>query len=485
MSNESRTFRDAGGIRGMAARWVIIGQMTLKTATHLGGEAGGFVDMAVLRDTKDGRPLLPGTSLAGALRGHLADVLGGYRSKEHRDVPVFFGAARSDDEGSQSPLIVFDSLGVTPASQPVEIRDGVAIDPATGTAETHKKFDFELLPAGTLFPVRLELVVPDAASEPKLLGCLAITLEGLQEGEISLGMRRSRGMGAAQTRKWRALRYDLTTPEGWLGWLTADHESPIPDDATAHESPRQAIQAAYPGLAFPSTKDQRERIVIDLALQLAGDLLVRSPAGDPTAPDVVHLHSAGKPVLPGTSIAGALRAQALKIARLVRASWGDGDEWIKQLFGPRFEKNRSSDSQEANASRLRISESFVESGVARRQARIAIDRFTGGVVQGALFDEEVQSGGDLSLRLELRKPSEPEIGLLLLVLKDLLSGDIPVGGAAAVGRGILKGEGRIRMADGTKHDIAADLRISEETKSFFNSLIQAFHEAPLKSEVKA
>jgi predicted TIM-barrel fold metal-dependent hydrolase len=44
---------------------------------------------------------------------------------------------------------------------------------------------------------------------------------------------------------------------------------------------------------------------------------VRSPASDAGAPDVVHLHSAGKPVLPGTSLAGVMRAQALRIARLV------------------------------------------------------------------------------------------------------------------------------------------------------------------------
>jgi hypothetical protein len=43
------------------------------------------------------------------------------------------------------------------------------------------------------------------------------------------------------------------------------------------------------------------------------------------------------------------------------------------------------------------------------------------------------------LRFELRNPRDGEVGLLLLVLKDLLTGQLPVGGTSSVGRGVLMG----------------------------------------------
>ena len=144
---------------------------------------------------------------------------------------------------------------------------------------------------------------------------------------------------------------------------------------------------------------------------------------------------------------------------------------------------RSKDSQNepAKASRLRISESFIEDSDARRQTRIAIDRFTGGVAQSALFDEEVQAGGRLHVRLELRDPEDSEIGLLLLLLKDVLSGEAPVGGASSVGRGFLEGTAEIRRSDGKHYRIESDLKVEEKALKDFNEWIKAFHQPALKN----
>ncbi|HXK58582.1 MAG TPA: RAMP superfamily CRISPR-associated protein [Acidobacteriota bacterium] len=478
MNDELTQVADGGGVRSMTARWVITGEMCLQTAAHFGGAGDSAVDMAILRDPKDGVPLLPGTSLAGALRSHLADVLGGYLSPECPEVTALFGGVRSDDAGSQSPLIVFDSLGRLPrGAAALDIRDGVAIDPATGTAEAHKKFDFEILPAGTCFPLRLELIVGNTEQEEHLVGLLVAALNGLADGEISIGMRRSRGLGVVKVDRWKVLRHHLAAGKGWLAWLLSDHEKPIGDDVPGYDSVKEAIQAACPSLEINELEDKRRRLLVDLELELVGDLLVRSPGTDAGAPDVVHLHSAGRPVLPGTGLAGALRAQALRIARLVRESC-DGELWVDQLFGPRLEENDDSlQGENAIASRLRISESFIENGEARRQVRIAIDRFTGGVVPGALFDEQVHRGGKLQVRLELRNPDDPEIGLLLFLLKDLISGEIPVGGASSVGRGILHGTAEVRLPEGKVYGVAEDLGVSEEARRIFDSKIRAFSEA--------
>ncbi len=71
---------------------------------------------------------------------------------------------------------------------------------------------------------------------------------------------------------------------------------------------------------------------------------------------------------------------------------------------------------------------------------------------GALFDEEPDYGGHVSVRMELRQPEEGETGLLLLLLKDMLSGDLNVGGAGSVGRGVATGTGIIKW-DGREIDL--------------------------------
>lgn len=427
---------DPGGVRAISARWVVTADLVLQTATHLGGEVDA-ASMLLLRDGRDGGPLLPGTSITGALRSHLVDRLCGYRAAETDErIAQLFGGRLGDDEGTQSPLIVFDSLGVLPDGRQVEIRDGVQIDAARGTADEHKKYDFEVIPAGTRFPIRFDLLAPAAETESQLVSLLGATLSGLS-GDIAVGARRSRGLGAARAQSWRAVRYDLTTADGWLTWLLAD-DGGAPQAESASDL-ATALRGAWPQLALHAVADRRRRDLITVELASRGPLLIRSAPAEPSTPDTVHLRSAGRSVVPGTSLTGVLRARATRIARIARLEHDDAERWVDAVFGPRLDGIPDRDEIDACASRIRISESFVEGGVRRRPSRIRIDRFTRGVVPGALFDEEVLHGGQIQVEIELRESRPGELGLVLLVLKDLLSGELPIGGSSAIGRGAVWG----------------------------------------------
>jgi CRISPR/Cas system CSM-associated protein Csm3 (group 7 of RAMP superfamily) len=88
-----------GGVRKVAARWVITGELELDSAAHLGnGESSEIVDMPLLRDRAEGRPLLTGASLAGALRSHLNDVELGFEVEEQRNASALFGGQRGDKD---------------------------------------------------------------------------------------------------------------------------------------------------------------------------------------------------------------------------------------------------------------------------------------------------------------------------------------------------------------------------------------------------
>ncbi|MFP4411320.1 RAMP superfamily CRISPR-associated protein [Coleofasciculus sp.] len=470
--------------RHIIKRIIVRGTLVLKTPTCLGnGDADSPTDLPLLRDSISNHALLTGSSIAGALRNYLRERNKGYNisDRRHEIVAQLFGdlmayehekhlteaekiERRSQD--TQSPLMIDDALSKAPIQ--AELRDGVKINSVTRTAEAKKKYDLELLQAGTTFPLCLELLIvredqeitlvkalaietliqeshsfptllfkwlaQQGENEIKLIKSLALALQGLAKGEIHLGMKKRRGFGRCNVKAWQVWEFDLTQDEKRLEWLLFEHW--CTELSPEHET-YSSIATAF-GVSLDEEEDRRDRFFLEAKFTLASPLLIRS-GQDSTgcAPDVVHLrsHRDGelKPVLSGTSLAGVLRHRAERIVNTLDKS----KKIVNDVFGF-VEEN----SKQAQASRLVVHESVIENTDDLVQNRIAIDRFTGGAYHGALFSEQPIFGTDethLTLELELRQPRKAEIGLLLLLLKDLWTSDLPVGGESSIGRGRLQG----------------------------------------------
>jgi len=409
--------------RKLKERIIITGTLVLETPTHLGnGDTDSPLDMPLLVDALKGRALLPGSSLAGALRQVLDETAG----------EALFGQTNSS-KSRESYLLVDDALAETYSR---ELRDGVAIDPKTRTAEKNKKFDMELLAAGTGFPISMEFLVPQTEGEV-LIRHLAVALSALERGDIRLGKRKRRGLGKCKVSAWKVCRYDVTTLASLKGWLNQEERGFCQEGDNIAE------------LLGVEIEDRGRRgFHMKAVFALDGSLLIRSGFGEPNSPDTVHLHSQRNgedvPVLSGTSIAGALRARAMRIANTLDK---DGKAWADRLFGNRqYGKQK----KELTASRVWVEETVIENPLELVQTRVKIDRFTGGSYPAALFNEQPVWGRlnqqtlvSVELYLEPstkpEEPIEPEIGLLLLTLKDLWTGDLPLGGESSVGRGRLRG----------------------------------------------
>jgi CRISPR/Cas system CSM-associated protein Csm3 (group 7 of RAMP superfamily) len=434
--------------REISERIIIEGELELVTPAHFGtGDADSLTDMALLRDESEGRALLPGASIAGALRSYWRERTKGYeREKQHS---VLFGARRAEtneDQAYQSALIVEDALGELPQ---IEVREGVAIDATTRTAEDKKLFDMEVLRAGTRFGLRFEVLLPKNKDTAKQL-CrdLVLALEGLENGEINLGARKRRGLGKCQVREWRVQRYDLVTREGLLAWLA---EGRAWNDRTV-VAPKAGKQiATLLDVTTSHEVDRRDRFEIAVTLRLTGSLLIRSGSGEAAkGPDVVHLRGTAiradrppapdEPIVSGTSLAGVLRARAQRIAQTLAPGTRQAETLIHVMFGVGPADHATGKSQ---ASRVSAQETVVEGARTLVQNRIRVDRFTGGAMDSYLFNEAPVFGGDnsqVTFQLSLRNPQDHEIGLLLLLLKDLWTGDLPVGGESGIGRGRLAGK---------------------------------------------
>lgn len=421
--------------RKIVKRFIILGNLILKTPTCLGsGDRDGLTDMVLLRDSISDRALLPGASLGGALRNYLQERLVGYRLKqEEKLLTQLFGGSRGDENGEQSALIIHDSISQKPPN--IEFRDGVRINPSTGIAVDKAKYDLELVAAGTIFPLMIELLVEQNANLNELKQGLAIALIGLEAGEIALGMKKRRGFGHCEVAAWQVDEFDLTQPQHLRNWLNYDHEIRAISNAT--ERSKIASQLVDESDLI----DQRKRLTLTATFEVQDGLLIRAgqDAGG-IVPDVIHLVAKQKdgqiqPVIPGTSWTGVLRHRAERILRTL----GNDIQLIESMFGY-VPENRLKDTAGGQASRLVVQESMIQDSSSMVQTRIAIDLFTGGALHGALLQEQPIFGGEVTLKLELRNPEDYEIGLLLLLLKDLWTGDLPVGGSSSVGRGRLQGK---------------------------------------------
>ncbi len=438
-------------------RVIARGTLRLESAAHFGGDEGDETDMTLVRGA-DGALVIPGASIAGACRGYLAHcLLGarafGYLSPRDESPPSqqraeerrlwaqeaqvglidLFGGI--DDNGNQSALLVADAYA---SHETTGIRDGVAITGATGQAADTAKYDAEVIEPGGEFLLCFELVIrqihADEGKVDLLKRLLNLVLEAFERGELRLGARTRRGLGRGRVDVWQVQDLRFGDPQDVLRWLR--REQPQGD------SPRRTTvgdQQASRGVL--SYLDLRVTVTLD------GPLLVRSYTEDPYQPDAVQLRAGGMPVIPGTSIAGVLRHRAERILHTIVD--GHNDEavqgFIEHLFGHVHQRGNDDVRASQRASRLRIEEEMVQDARAEIQARVRIDRVTGGVLTGALFDEEPvwgERGQPMTWRLTCRlwEPEEAEIGLLLHLLKDVWLGDVTVGGGAAVGRGVLHGK---------------------------------------------
>lgn len=450
--------------RKIVRRIVVEGDLVLRTPAHFGnGDGDDLIDMPLLTNPLDEKtPLLTGASLAGALRSYLREREHGFRAKVGTHAKAddsasirLFGGNKGNEYGEQSPLIIEDAYGKNAA---IELRDGVSLAGESRTAAHDKLFTIEMWEAGTTFPLRFELIVRQGDDVSKLKQALATALAGFNDGSITLGSRKRRGYGQVRVTGWRVKEYDLMNTTQLLDWI--ENGAKALSGATHPDS----VQALGVGKMIAN---QRHAFRLTAEFSLDGSLLIRSGSGpdieqatisdpkdDPNLhrPDFMHLHSArsapdgtrkSEPVLSGTSLSGALRARAFKIARLIALPRSDGDEKARTLIDCMFGADMDI-ADKPEASRVRVYEHVVSNVETMFvQNRVSIDRFTGGTRDGALFNEQPLFGdtqSQITVDVQLENPQDYEIGLLLLLLKDLWTGDLPLGGEISVGRGRLRGK---------------------------------------------
>ncbi|HBB30405.1 MAG TPA: CRISPR-associated protein [Cyanobacteria bacterium UBA8803] len=205
---------------------------------------------------------------------------------------------------------------------------------------------------------------------------------------------------------------------------------------------------------------------IALSIIPDGPILIKSgkEGADPTKPDMEFVetyHAGGRSIyLPGSSLKGAIRAQAERIVRTVgrdkrptteNALWAsnplnlDELKYLDNLSDSRdiYRLSSFTDQMFGNtsiASRVRIEDAYpVDSKQLKIEERngVAIDRVFGSVAVGP-FNYQVCTSGEFHTKIHLKNFSLAQLGLIGLVLRDLNDGWFGLGFAKSRGLGMVE-----------------------------------------------
>lgn len=363
------------------------------TPVHIGG-ADGEPEFILRR--WDGRAMIQAASLAGVFRSWLA---GSGRSALAEEL------LGSQERGSG--LILTDGEFEETALQ--QLRPRVALDGKTGAAEDGKRFDMAHIAKGAKFSFVLTLLCTEETEQPHSAGVEEL-LAALHRGYILLGGQKSNGFGRTELTEVVKTRYDLTQESDRSLWLTESKQGDIFD----------------PGMIPMAVSVYgRNRVTFTLSGTVDG-LLIRAAADENTGErdTAVNIRENNIWVIPGSSVKGAVRERAEMIGDYLKLGG-----IAREMFGYQADMQ-----QDGKAGELRFEDGYLTCKP-REISRIRIDRFTGGVMEGALFSEKPLSG---RLKLTITAPNEDiKCALLLLALRDLGLGLYSLGSGGSIGRGYL------------------------------------------------
>ncbi|MGM0944693.1 MAG: RAMP superfamily CRISPR-associated protein [Bacteroidota bacterium] len=422
-----------------------------ETPLFVGSGQSTLLKDALVQKDANGFPMIPGTSLAGVLRHSFS------KSKEAKSVSNLFGDSKGGDSGTGSLLKVSPALMMLDEKQVSEallfdakwdslkqqfdnlpVRQHVRMTDK-GVAEKNGLFDNEVIFQGTRFVFELELT--DYSRE--LENDWSKILESVSSPDFRIGAGSRNGYGSLKVLKVQKLQFDLRTEMNKYLDLSPSFNAIDWNTAQSLDGEHQNSSSSK----------------VHYQLQLTPDpfFIFGSGHGDqdvdntPIEEEVVNYTPQGiqfvkETIVPGSSVKGAISHRVAFHYNKEMKRWAGtedaklSNEAVAELFG-----KAGKGEKESKAGKVFINDVFLEPEKVKNDKifnHVAIDRFTGGALEGALFSEKVSYLTDEELEINLFLESnvdEVYKTAFKEALMDICKGLLPLGGMTTKGHGIFTG----------------------------------------------
>lgn len=392
------------------------------TPIKVGSNASDFwLDSPVQRDW-NGLPMILGTSIAGVLRkdfgGDKNDIFG----KDNGSKVIFSNALLVDENGKVCEKLLLEKSDFLKIFDNLPIRDHTAITDR-GTAKEHAKFDEEVVYKGTRFKFSIEFIEENKATFDAILDLLS-------NPAFRLGGGSTKGFGKF---KICEIKTKLTSLENYSSSLN------------------QILSHCEEYTTKQSTSNTHTTYT--LTLKPDEFFMFGSGFGDGDA-DMTPVHeqvvdyankklSDKQILIPASSIKGAIAHRTTYhlnklLGNTIEAK--NGLESVKEIFG---EAKNSKQNIAGSKGKILISDCFKkEGGQTKTFDHVSIDRFTGGAIDGALFQEKTIADDGESYTIDILLENNIDksyIDAFESALKDITTGMLPLGGSTTKGHGVFSG----------------------------------------------
>ncbi|WP_295421266.1 RAMP superfamily CRISPR-associated protein [Sulfurovum sp.] len=400
--------------------------LEMETPLKVGSNASDAIQDSPIQRDWNGLPMILGTSIAGVLRkdfeGDDNEVFG----KDFGSKVIISNALLLDEQEKVQEGLLTDKSEFLRLFDTLPIREHTAIT-NKGVAKERSKFDEEVVFKGSRFKFSLELI----ESSKEVFEAL---LTQLSSPSFRLGGGSTKGFGKCKV-------HSIHTKSVSTAEELADFKNSLNNTTLEKES------------SF--VKDARTSKHISYTLKLTPDdfFMFGSGFGDVDADQVpvtekcIDYDKKGLSVshilMPASSLKGALAHRTTYHYNLQNQLY-IGDEnakaFIAGLFG---EAKNSKQDIDGSKGKLLFSDCFkVDREEHKVFDHVAIDRFTGGGIDGALFQEKTIAQKDEWLVEILMEKGVDEVFVQAFesALADVCSGLLALGGATTKGHGVFTGQ---------------------------------------------
>lgn len=409
-------------------------EVELKSPLYIGG-----MEQGKLLTKTNKNPFITGNTLAGCIRSFLKDEdylfgLGG-------EIEL---SEKGEKEFIESEITVADGI-FKEETVKKDCKEGTKVEARCGTADDGSKYKLEYISGGIFtFELFRECNNQDEFEVFKALAeKIAI---GISNEKITIGGQVNNGFGRLSLKQFMLKQFDLESEDGLNAYIFLRNEENyevLNIDRITEELHDENIVITVKG-EFPYGVYQNYDIKNDVT---------RSG---------LQKNSREEYYIPATSIKGLLRSEVEKLYFLNKLN---GEEIVKELFGSSKKRGK-----------LKVDNVIIENNeeitsYTSDEIKIStynkIDRLTGGCLDGSLFNQ-IEIEGSATIKMELDKNHYKYLYPILIVLKEICLGYIPIGGRTSIGLGEF--EGRY---------ISVNANGKESTISFDNGEIKLEHDEEL------
>jgi len=407
----------------MTTRYIAHVTLEADTPLKVGSSASDFMKDSPIQKDWNGLPMILGSSLAGVLRkdfdGDRDEVFG----NENGSKVIFSNLLLLDEKEEVNEGLLLEKSAFLKLFENLPQREHTAITDK-GVAKEHSKFDEEVVYKGTRFKFSMEMLEDKNAFDT--------IIEMLQSPSFRVGGGSTKGFG-----KFKVL--DIAEMVIDTREKLANHSSSLNSVGNGDFSPEQSKSKTH--------------IIYKLNIKPDDFFMFGSGFGDddadqtPVVEKVIDYAnkglSANHILIPATSIKGAIAHRTAYHYNLQNELFIGNDEArlvISELFG---EAKNSKKEIDGSKGKVLFSDLFkLDRGETKVFDHVAIDRFTGGGIDGVLFQEKTTAQSDeweVEMLLE-KGVSDEFVKAFESALADVCRGMLALGGATTKGHGVFSGE---------------------------------------------